>query len=131
MVNIFIDHFYLFLSNNPYYNYFQPQCYPSSLRRGIDFPFYDVGFDLGALWAYRLYMYSDLLKICNKAILEDPYKNSAYCTLKSNTNFEEYKDKDMVCFNDTEQLDDYDVTKERFIEFLNKKFPKKSSYEKE
>ena len=44
-----------------YYNYFQPQCYPSSLRRGIDFPFYDVGFDLGALWAYRLYMYSDLL----------------------------------------------------------------------
>lgn len=44
-----------------YYNYFQPQCYPSSLRRGIDFPFYDVGFDLGALWSYRLYMYSDLL----------------------------------------------------------------------
>lgn len=77
------------------------------------------------------YMYSDLLKICNKAILEDPYKNSAYCTLKSTTSFEEYKDKDMVCFNDTEQLDDYDITKERFIEFLNKKFPKKSSYEKE
>lgn len=44
-----------------YYNYFQPQCYPSSLRRGIDFPFYDVGFDLGALWSYRLYMYSSLL----------------------------------------------------------------------
>lgn len=45
-----------------YYNYFQPQCYPSSLRRGIDFPFYDVGFDLNALWSYRLYYYADLLK---------------------------------------------------------------------
>lgn len=44
-----------------YYNYFQPQCYPSSLRRGIDFPYYDVGFDINALWSYRLYMYSELL----------------------------------------------------------------------
>ncbi len=45
-----------------YYNYFQPQCYPSSLRRGIDQVFYDVGFDLSSLWSYRLYFYSDLLK---------------------------------------------------------------------
>lgn len=55
-----------------YYNYFQPQCYPSALRRGIDFPFYDVGFDLGALWSYRLYMYSDLLK--KNELSEDDYE---------------------------------------------------------
>lgn len=76
------------------------------------------------------YMFDDLLKICKKTYNGDPYKNSAYCTLKSSVDFDKYMDRDIVCFNDTEQLDDYDKTKERFIEFLEKKFPKKSSFEK-
>jgi hypothetical protein len=75
------------------------------------------------------YMYSDLLKICNKAVLDNPYVNCSYCTLKSTVDFDSYKDKDIVCFNDTEQLDNYDKTKEKLIEFLNKKLPKKSKYE--
>lgn len=77
------------------------------------------------------YMFSDLLKICNKAIIEEPYKNCCYCTLKSNVDFNQYQDKDIVCFNDTEQLDDYEKTKEKLIEFLDKKFPYKSGFEKE
>lgn len=76
------------------------------------------------------YMYSDLLKICNKAIGGNPYRNSAYCDLKSDVDFNKYWSKDMVCFNDTERVDDYEKTKERFIEFLDKKFPNKSSFEK-
>lgn len=75
------------------------------------------------------YMYSDLLKLCNKAYIGDPYKNSCYCGLDSNVDFNNYKDKDMVCFNDTERLDDYDKTKEKFVEFLKEKFPNKSSFE--
>lgn len=77
------------------------------------------------------YMYSDLLKLCNRTIEGNPYNNSCYCTLKSTVNFDNYLDKDIVCFNDTEQLDDYEKTKERFIDFLEKKLPNKSSFEKE
>lgn len=76
------------------------------------------------------YIFSDLLKLCDKALIENVYRNCSYCTLKSNVDFNSYKDKDMVCFNDTEQLDDYEETKKKFIDFLEKKFPNKSSYER-
>ena len=54
-----------------YYNSFQPQCFPSSLRRGIDDLYYNVGYDLGALWSYRLGHYSRLLK--NGELRESDY----------------------------------------------------------
>ena len=76
------------------------------------------------------YMWSDLLKLCDKAIIRNPYKNCCYCTLKSTVNFNDYWNKDIVCFNDTEQLDDYDKTKQKLVEFLDKKFPNKSSFER-
>ena len=77
------------------------------------------------------YMFSDLLKICGEAVFDDPYFNSAYCTLKSTVNFDNYSDKDIVCFNDTEQLDDYGLTRANLILFLDKKLPDKSSFEVE
>ena len=45
-----------------YYNSYQPQCHPSSIRRGIDYLYYNVGYDQGALWSYRLQHYSELFK---------------------------------------------------------------------
>jgi hypothetical protein len=77
------------------------------------------------------YMFCDLLKLFDEAVLENPYKNSCYCTLKSTLDFNEYTNKDMVCFNDTQELDDYEKTKDKMISFLKRKFPNKSSYEKE
>lgn len=74
-------------------------------------------------------MFCDLLKICNKAYLDNPYKNSYYCTLKSSVNFKDYDNADMVCFNDTELLDDYELTKKNLIKFLDYKFLDKCSYE--
>ena len=76
------------------------------------------------------YMYSDLLKICNKAIIDKPYRNCGYCTLKSSVNFKMFEYADIVCFNDTEQLDDYTITKMKLEMFLKKKFPNKSTYER-
>lgn len=76
------------------------------------------------------YMFSDLLRLFDKVVWGNPVWNSCYCTLKSDVNFNNYWYKDIVCFNDTEQLDDYDKTKERLIEFLESKFPNKSSFEK-
>lgn len=60
----------------------------------------------------------------------DNYYNSCYVTIKSDTNFDDFKDYDMVCFNDTEQLDDFETTKNKMVQFFEKKFPKKSSFEK-
>lgn len=56
-----------------YYNSFQPQCYPSSLRRGIDYIYYNVGYDLSALWSYRLYHYADLY--VKKLLNDDDWAN--------------------------------------------------------
>ena len=75
------------------------------------------------------YMFSDILKLQNKVVWDNPYKNCAYCTLKSDVNFNDYWNKDIVCFNDTEVLDDFNLTKKKLIDFLEKKFPNKSSYE--
>lgn len=46
-----------------YYNSYQPQCHPSSIRRGVDYLYYNVGYDQGALWSYRIQHYSDLYKM--------------------------------------------------------------------
>ena len=75
------------------------------------------------------YMFSDILKLLNKAELGKPYENCSYVALKSNINYNDYWNKDIVCFNDTEILDDYDKTKKKLVEFLQKKFPDKSSFE--
>lgn len=56
-----------------YFNSFQPQCYASSLRRGVDCLFNNVGYDPGPLWSYRLYLYADLFK--NGNISENDYLN--------------------------------------------------------
>lgn len=77
------------------------------------------------------YMFNDLLKLCNEAELGNPYTNCSYCNLNSNVNFNDYWDKDIVCFNDTERLDNYELTKKKLIDFLERKFPNKSSFEKE
>lgn len=68
-----------------FFNSYQPQCYPSSLRRGVDDIYYNVGFDIGAFWSYRLSHYSELMK--NNALNENDY-----CTLKEllNDNFKEW-----------------------------------------
>lgn len=42
-----------------YFNSLQPQCYPSSLRRGIDHVYYNRGYDNEALWNYRFSYFSE------------------------------------------------------------------------
>ena len=54
-----------------FFNSYQPQCHPSSVRRGIDHLYYNVGYDQGALWTYRLSHFSGLLK--NGSLTEKDY----------------------------------------------------------
>ena len=58
-----------------YYNDFQPQCHPSSVRRGVDEIYYSVGYDLGALWSYRLGHYARLLN-------ENSLTDADFCVLR-------------------------------------------------
>lgn len=48
-----------------YYTYttsYSPQCFPTSLMRGVDEYQYNVGYDPAALWSYRFYHYAHLYK---------------------------------------------------------------------
>ena len=56
-----------------YFNSYQPQCHPSSVRRGVDHIFYNVGYDQGALWSYRLGHYADIYR--QNALTEADYQN--------------------------------------------------------
>ena len=77
-------------------------------------------------------IFSDLLKICNEAYIDNSlYENCSYCCLKSDVDFNLYRDKDIVCFNDTELLDNYIETKKKFVAFLEEMLPNKCSFEKE
>lgn len=60
------------------------------------------------------------------------YRNSSYVSVRKDTNFEDYKYYDMVCFNDTQLLnqEDFIDVKNRMLDFLEKKFPYKSTFEK-
>lgn len=77
------------------------------------------------------YMFCDLLKLFDKAVLEKPYENCSYCNLNSDVDFNSYWNKDIVCFNDTERLDDFEKVKTKMLDFLVRKLPEKSSFEKE
>ena len=75
-------------------------------------------------------IYEDSLKFCNKVIVNNEmYNNSKYITLKSNVDFNALYSLDMICLNDTEQLDDFELTKSKQIQFFKNKFPNKSQYE--
>ena len=45
-----------------YTNSYEPQCHPSSVRRGLDDSIYMFGYDPAALWPYRLAHYAELKK---------------------------------------------------------------------
>ena len=76
-----------------------------------------------------LQVFTNLYRDSQRFLRNNIYYNSKYVTLKSNVDFNQYYNCDMVCFNDTEQLDNYELTKEKFTAFLGEKFPNKSSFE--
>ena len=82
-------------------------------------------------YKYSNHVFTSLYRDLKRYYKFDNYYNSCYVALKSNVDFEKYKNCDMICFNDTEQLDDFETTKNKMISFFKNKFKDKSSYEKE
>ena len=60
------------------------------------------------------------------------YKNSCYVSVTNETDFNNYKNKQMVCFNDTQLINqnNFEEIKNKMIDFFENKFPNKSSFEK-
>ena len=72
------------------------------------------------------------VRAINKKLLEynsNTYKQYGYAQIKSKTNFNGYSAKNIVCFNDTECCDNYEVTKNNMLNFLDKMLPNKCSFE--
>ena len=82
-------------------------------------------------YIYTSALFNWLYRENRECLQENMYAKSKYITLKSDVNFEDCYNYEMVCFNDTEQLDNFDVTKFKLLKFLNSKLPDKSSFEKE
>ena len=80
---------------------------------------------------YSAQMFPNILKVEKKCVLDNTIATQCkYATLKSTLNFRDYRNYKIVCFNDTEQLDNFELTKEKLIDFLEMKLPQKSSFEK-
>lgn len=80
---------------------------------------------------YAAQMFPNILKIKGECVFDDTLSNRCkYVTLKSNVNFNDFKNYKIVCFNDTEQLDDFDITQKKLLDFLESKLPEKCSFEK-
>lgn len=82
-------------------------------------------------------MYSNHVFVCLYKDLRPYYKfnnyhNSYYVTIKKDINFEEHGHCDMICLNDTEQLsrENFEEVKNKMIDFFEKRFLKKSTFEK-
>lgn len=78
-------------------------------------------------------LYSNITKRLNKAIInKDMYKDSAYVTLKRNLDYKKYQKKNLVCFNDTEDLEheDFPETKMQLLNFMEERLPNMSNFEK-
>lgn len=80
---------------------------------------------------YSNHVFNCLYKDTKPYYKFNPYRNSCYVSVRKDTDFNNFKDKDMVCFNDTQLLsqEDFIETKNKMIDFLENKFPNKSSFE--
>ena len=79
---------------------------------------------------YTRGIYEDSAKFMKKVIIDnDMYNNSKYVALKSKIDYNKLKHLDMVCLNDTTQVDNFELAKERQLMFFQSKFPDISEYE--
>lgn len=78
--------------------------------------------------------YVNILKLSGEANIKPKntmYNNSAYVALQPNIDFYQYKDKEMACFNDVDlATGHFEEISKALNEFLEYKFPNKSSFEK-
>lgn len=112
-----------------------PVAHKKSFEKEIIDKYYDrfINANLQSRFRYKD-NFSNHVFVCLYKDLKPYYKfngyNSYYLTVRDDTNFEDHANCTMICFNDTEQLTDFENAKRKMIDFFEKRFPEKSSFEK-
>lgn len=76
-------------------------------------------------------LYANITKRLKKCVINSTlYSNCKYVGLSSKTDFDLCMDKQIVCFNDTENTEDFYMVKKKMVKSLNAKVIKKSTFEK-
>lgn len=114
-----------------YYNSYQPQCHPSSVRRGVDYLYYNVGYDQSALWSYRIQHYADLYKTGNITdkdflVLEEIFNDNFTEWLRFIEDIINQDDSTSLIINNAPKYEPFKVKKQVGAEYvLFKTDPKK------
>ena len=62
--------------------------------------------------------------------VDDFYKNAKFSNISEKTKFNDFKQYSIVCFNDSEHMKDFTITKNNLLTFFREVFPEKSDFEK-
>ena len=83
---------------------------------------------------YDPYIFTNILKLKGKCYIGEKghvYNNCGYIALKDGVDLEKYKNRDMVCFNDTDlATENFEKVKQDLNKFLEEIFNEKSKYER-
>lgn len=123
-----------------YYFYHLPTAHKKSFNEKILEDNYDYIMNCQKPSKFRYktnicdYSYTNIMKIQKKCFLGEKghvYSNCGYVALKKGLDFNKYKNKDMVCFNDTDLANNgFESVKKDLNTFLKSIFPDKSSFER-
>lgn len=79
-------------------------------------------------------IFTNIIKLQNKVYIGEKghvYNNCGYIALKDGVDLEQFKDKDIVCFNDTDlATENFEKVKKDLQEFLENIFSEKSQFER-
>lgn len=79
----------------------------------------------------QIWIFDDLQRLTKHAITNINIFNNAKIYQGNNTgNFSAFNNKNIVCFNDTDNQKNYELVKKKFIQYMESVLPNKSSFEK-
>ena len=77
----------------------------------------------------QIWIFDDLQRLMKHAITDRNIFNRAQYYYCSNGDFSAFQGKNIICFNDTDYVTNYEYVKEKFEEYMNNVLPAKSEFE--
>lgn len=75
-------------------------------------------------------LFNDLIRIMDRCIIDKHlYDNCHYTSLSWRIDYQNLTTKEIICFNDTGRVDNFEEVKKNLLDFLEQILPEKSSYE--